>query len=490
MSGQVIQGRFQGSGPRLPVFGKPVMQPKTGAPIAGAQQLPPGFLRSTAGGRALPDVVRTKMEFFFKADFSDIRVHVGPEAPSIGALAFTTGSNLYFAPGQYNPDTPQGQALLGHELTHVIQQRQGRVRNPFGNGIAVVQDRNLEAEADRMGQRAALSRAPATNPPPAVTRPPLLAAGQMKPHPHELKGSSRISPILTHSCTSPTCHHPLPAAGFGNLQKSVQMVAKKNTRKKPRIVKHKESWFRDKLREKFVDLKMMRLAKKIHRSNLYVGSIGVPVAAKSMTKDRLFVRHLSSALLETNREMVEVQSAVNNSRKCVYVACNTKESHLLKFIGDAETVDDIDFSNVVTQRSRVTRHVKKLPQDISASYSGYKIYVVRGLAGQHAETKIVGAGKQFDYIGGTRRPCFACTLFFKLHGVHESKYNPHYGAYWDSNTALKSYVRISEQSRERFKKLVESNKIKQIKHFYNENATAQEVYDYDTDSDNEDDYDD
>lgn len=94
------------------------------------------------------------------ADFSDVRVHVGPQASSIGALAFTRGSDIYFAPGQYNPGSVQGQQILGHELTHVVQQRQGRVSNPFGSGVAVVQDRQLEAEADMMGWRAAMSPGP------------------------------------------------------------------------------------------------------------------------------------------------------------------------------------------------------------------------------------------------------------------------------------------------------------------------------------------
>lgn len=169
MAGHVIQGRFHGTGPRLPAMAQPSLRgPATpvvqrrGAGGGDAQQLPPGLLRPSGGGRPLPEMVRTKMESFFGADFSDVRVHVGPEAPSIGALAFTMGSSLYFAPGQYNPDSPQGQALLGHELTHVIQQRQGRVRNPFGSGVAVVQDHHLEAEADRMGARAASHRSPST----------------------------------------------------------------------------------------------------------------------------------------------------------------------------------------------------------------------------------------------------------------------------------------------------------------------------------------
>ena len=117
-------------------------------------------LRQKSGGLPLPDGVRAKMETAFGADFSDVRVHIGREASSLGAIAYTWGSNIHFAPGQYNPNTIQGQKLLGHELWHVVQQRSGRVANPFGNGVAVVQDHALEAEADRMGIKAALTSIP------------------------------------------------------------------------------------------------------------------------------------------------------------------------------------------------------------------------------------------------------------------------------------------------------------------------------------------
>lgn len=94
------------------------------------------------------------METLFGAQFSEVRIHVGPEAPSIGARAFTLGSSLFFAPGQYHPEGPHGRRLLAHELTHVVQQRQGRVRHPFGASLAVVLDPGLEAEAERMSLRA------------------------------------------------------------------------------------------------------------------------------------------------------------------------------------------------------------------------------------------------------------------------------------------------------------------------------------------------
>ena len=116
-------------------------------------------LRPKSGGWPLPRDVQAKMEAAFKTSFSDVRVHVGPEAGSIGAVAFTWGTDIHFAPGQYNPHTPHGQFLLGHELAHVVQQRAGRVANPFGGGVAVVQDHALEAEADRLGQMASAFRA-------------------------------------------------------------------------------------------------------------------------------------------------------------------------------------------------------------------------------------------------------------------------------------------------------------------------------------------
>jgi hypothetical protein len=124
------------------------------SPGVEAFQVP---LQPKSGGQPLPDQVRAKMEAAFSADFSEVRVHVGQEAAAIGAIAYTWGTNIHFAPGQYNPHTIQGQKLLGHELWHVVQQKSGRVNNPFGSGVAVVQDHALEAEADRMGIKAAMT---------------------------------------------------------------------------------------------------------------------------------------------------------------------------------------------------------------------------------------------------------------------------------------------------------------------------------------------
>lgn len=163
LRGSIVQGFF---------FGRPqvsVLQTKqpgsTAQRHSGATvQRRPGMeafrvdLQEKSGGWPLPRDIQARMEGAFGADFSDVRIHIGPEASAIGAIAFTWGSNIHFAQGQYNPHTPEGLSLLGHELAHVVQQRAGRVSNPFGSGVAVVQDHALEAEADRLGRKAAAYR--------------------------------------------------------------------------------------------------------------------------------------------------------------------------------------------------------------------------------------------------------------------------------------------------------------------------------------------
>ncbi|WP_436926287.1 eCIS core domain-containing protein [Halosimplex amylolyticum] len=79
------------------------------------------------GGRPLPESARSFFEPRFGDDFGDVRVHTGPRADelarSVRATAFTVGSDVVFASGQYRPETDDGKRLLAHELTHVVQQR-------------------------------------------------------------------------------------------------------------------------------------------------------------------------------------------------------------------------------------------------------------------------------------------------------------------------------------------------------------------------------
>ena len=113
--------------------------------------------RQTKNQTGIPDYVIQGMESSFGTDFSSVRVHPdSSKAPEVGALAYTQGTDIHFAPGQFKPDTSAGQQLLGHELTHVIQQAEGRVQPTTEvGGMAVNDDLSLEHEADVMGAKAA-----------------------------------------------------------------------------------------------------------------------------------------------------------------------------------------------------------------------------------------------------------------------------------------------------------------------------------------------
>src|SRR5690606_25863716 len=82
--------------------------------------------QSRGGGQAMPDDVRSNMESGFGADFGNVRIHTDSNADnlsrSIQATAFTTGSDIFFKQGAYDPNSSSGQELLAHELTHTIQQ--------------------------------------------------------------------------------------------------------------------------------------------------------------------------------------------------------------------------------------------------------------------------------------------------------------------------------------------------------------------------------
>ncbi len=112
----------------------------------------------------LSDGLKGKMESAFQADFSGVKIHTNSSnAVKVNALAFTQGHNIHFAPGQFNPNTSAGKHLIGHELAHVVQQRQGRVKQTTEIGGMPVNDnpaleQEADAWADKTGQSKSISR--------------------------------------------------------------------------------------------------------------------------------------------------------------------------------------------------------------------------------------------------------------------------------------------------------------------------------------------
>lgn len=139
------------------------IQMKTGAEgedlLQGKFESTPKQSAASSSGAAtgLPGTVQAKMESAFNTSFSDVRITKdSSKAKNIGAKAYTQGNSIHFAPGKFDPNTNSGQELIGHELTHVVQQKQGRVTPSIqGKFQNINTDSALEKEADHMGARAA-----------------------------------------------------------------------------------------------------------------------------------------------------------------------------------------------------------------------------------------------------------------------------------------------------------------------------------------------
>jgi len=104
-------------------------------------------------GMPLPAAVQRQLEASLNHDLSGVRVHADTEADllskKVNAVAFTTGQDIYFQSGKFDPNSQTGIELLAHEATHTVQQSKGQV----GKGIDP--DAGLEAEARQMGARIA-----------------------------------------------------------------------------------------------------------------------------------------------------------------------------------------------------------------------------------------------------------------------------------------------------------------------------------------------
>ena len=99
----------------------------------------------------MPEAMRAKMESSFGMDFSGVKLY---ESETLGqvsdAEAMAQGNEIAFAPGKLDFASQEGQARLGHELSHIASQARGEVH---GNGFLL--DGGLEARADREGAMAA-----------------------------------------------------------------------------------------------------------------------------------------------------------------------------------------------------------------------------------------------------------------------------------------------------------------------------------------------
>ncbi|MFF2188037.1 DUF4157 domain-containing protein [Streptomyces sp. NPDC058155] len=144
-------------------LGPMIQRSRSGSPDqAGAEEerRSPVHEVVSSGGSPLDADTRADMENRMGADFSDVRVHndgaAHESAKGVGAHAYTVGNSVVFQRDAYDPSSPQGRTTLAHELTHVIQQREGPVEGTEAPGGIRVSDpsdrfeREAVANADRV----------------------------------------------------------------------------------------------------------------------------------------------------------------------------------------------------------------------------------------------------------------------------------------------------------------------------------------------------
>ena len=153
----------------------PSPQAKAAQPAARSTPVPiPGTAEASLRPVDLPGAIQAKMEASFGADLSAVKLYESQAVADAGAEAVAQGSRIAFAPGKLDFASASGQALLGHELSHVVSQAREEV-----SGSGFLNDAALEARADREGAMAAAGEQVYAGP---VTAALSSAAPRRRPH--------------------------------------------------------------------------------------------------------------------------------------------------------------------------------------------------------------------------------------------------------------------------------------------------------------------
>jgi hypothetical protein len=120
---------------------KSLVQRRTNAKGTADENIEQSIEQTRGSGQPLEDNVRAPMENAFGANFGGVRIHNNAQSDnlnkSLQARAFTTGQDIHFSQGAYNPNSKSGQELLAHELTHVVQQSSGALQTKGEEGAKV-----------------------------------------------------------------------------------------------------------------------------------------------------------------------------------------------------------------------------------------------------------------------------------------------------------------------------------------------------------------
>ncbi len=150
--------------------------------------------RARGGGQPLEGALQQQMSASLGHDFSRVRVHIDAEADELNqqlqAKAFTTGPDIFFKRGAYDPGSGSGRELISHELGHVVQQSTGRVAGAGDRMTVRPAGDAFEQEADGISD--------------AVSRAINTSVEQQTPDDVELQMHEEEEAIQTHITVSPS----------------------------------------------------------------------------------------------------------------------------------------------------------------------------------------------------------------------------------------------------------------------------------------------
>lgn len=132
----------------------PFIQKRSEGESTISDSLSSSIQNSKGGGSSMDAGTQSFMENRFGNDFSSVKIHTGNQAvqmsKDVNAQAFTTGKDIYFNEGKYQPGSDSGKHLLAHELTHTIQQSGDNSiqRKPGDVGEPVAQLTSGDLEVD------------------------------------------------------------------------------------------------------------------------------------------------------------------------------------------------------------------------------------------------------------------------------------------------------------------------------------------------------
>ncbi|MEX0268914.1 DUF4157 domain-containing protein [Leptolyngbyaceae cyanobacterium UHCC 1019] len=124
-------------------------------------------IQSASGrGDSLDTGIQQHLEQNLGTNLSSVQIHTDSEADrlsrAVNAIAFTTGQDIFFSTGSYNPRSSEGQQLIAHEVVHAVQQANGAVAGtPTPDGISISDPADsFEQEADRVAHQVITSPQP------------------------------------------------------------------------------------------------------------------------------------------------------------------------------------------------------------------------------------------------------------------------------------------------------------------------------------------